>query len=227
MKKAALFTMFLLGFFSVQAHAVSYFLDQSDVLPDNVNYLQVTIEESLTTDGGIDFTVSIINSDDAFGSFFGGNNYGIKTFKFNYDVIKFADVNFELTNFTGLSSNWSLKQDKVASVYGQFELDLSSAPPSGLTTLTFTIVGIENDLPEDYAVSSLFVDGAEMTAFFAAHVIDFSNPDNPSTSAWFAGSTEYDPRPSVPLPAAVWLFGSGLIGFAGFRRIKGKKGSSK
>jgi hypothetical protein len=35
----------------------------------------------------------------------------------------------------------------------------------------------------------------------------------------FTLNANYDPRP-VPIPAAIWLLGSGLIGLAGVRRFK-------
>ncbi|MEJ1496138.1 MAG: DVUA0089 family protein [Candidatus Sedimenticola sp. (ex Thyasira tokunagai)] len=62
-------------------------------------------------------------------------------------------------------------------------------------------------------------------------VFPFMDPDS------FAGSvsgnytlnisTDMSPLPSpVPVPAAAWLFGSGLLGLAGLRRIKKSKGSA-
>ena len=48
--------------------------------------------------------------------------------------------------------------------------------------------------------------------YFAAHIAGFDTT-NSVTSAQFAGST-----PAVPVPAAVWLFGSSLIGLAAFAR---------
>jgi hypothetical protein len=50
----------------------------------------------------------------------------------------------------------------------------------------------------------------------AAAGLDFTNPEDPGTIAW----TEHKQAPAspVPVPAAVWLLGSGLIGMIGIRR---------
>jgi len=50
--------------------------------------------------------------------------------------------------------------------------------------------------------------------YFAAHITGFDTTDR-VTSAQFAGSMFV-----IPAPAALWLFGSGLIGFIGVARRK-------
>ena len=51
--------------------------------------------------------------------------------------------------------------------------------------------------------------------FFAAHIAGFDETTNGVTSAQFAGSTSV-----VPVPAALWLFGSGLLGLVAVSRRK-------
>jgi hypothetical protein len=59
-------------------------------------------------------------------------------------------------------------------------------------------------------------DGSWVGWSVAAAGLDFTNPDDPGTIAW----TEHKQAPAspVPVPAAVWLLGGGLIGLAGIRR---------
>jgi hypothetical protein len=82
-----------------------------------------------------------------------------------------------------------------------------------VSTLSFSVTGIDGDTPEDYAVLSTgnVASGHEM---FAAHVAGFNwcpldgkkGSKKCVTSGFFAGS---DP---VPLPAAAWLFATGMAG---------------
>src|SRR5690606_30227476 len=57
-RMAALSLVALLATAPAQAASVSYYLDQSDVLPDGTNWLQVTISDGI--DGAVDFTVQIL-----------------------------------------------------------------------------------------------------------------------------------------------------------------------
>jgi hypothetical protein len=61
------------------AASMSYFLDQSNALPDGVNYLTVTIDDE-SDPGDINFSVVVNTSE-----FTPGSNFGMQTFSFNFD----------------------------------------------------------------------------------------------------------------------------------------------
>jgi hypothetical protein len=189
-----------------QAASISYYLDQSNSLPDGVNYAQVTISDSTTTAGDIDFTVDIIAS--AFSV--SGSNFGMQTFSFNYDTSLAVDpVPANIINLDPAS--WSISQNaNTGGGFGRFEFEFMGTGSQRTETLTFTITGLSDDTVQSYAVgSTLFPSSGE---FFAAHIAGFDTT-NGVTSAKFAGST-----PAVPVPAAVWLFGSGLLGLVAVGR---------
>lgn len=82
-----------------------------------------------------------------------------------------------------------------------------------VTTLMFSITGIANDTIYSYINPSANNAGQGNT-LFAAHVGGFDASG--TNSAFFGGSTP------VPLPAAAWLLGSGLLGLVGFARRRRK-----
>ena len=57
---------------------------------------------------------------------------------------------------------------------------------------------------------------ADIDSNFAAHVADFVTSDPNVTSGFFGGGK----LAVVPVPAAVWLFGAGLLGLIGVARRK-------
>src|SRR5690606_1365996 len=81
----------------VQAASVSYFLDQSNALPDGTDYLQVTIADGVA--GAIDFTIDTLAplADIA------GSNFGIQTFGFNI-----GDFGLDSSNLANLADGWSI-----------------------------------------------------------------------------------------------------------------------
>ena len=189
----------------VQAANVSYFLDKSNEMPDGINYLKVTISDSMTTIGDIDFSVDVLT-----GNFPApGTNFGMQTFSFNYDTA----LSVSITDIVDIDpSSWTISEDKNAGGgFGKFELEFSGSGSNMTELLTFSISGVDGDSPDDYAIGSTL--NPSSGEFFAAHVAGFDAGDN-LTSAQFAGSTP------VPVPAAFWLFGSGLLGLAGMARRK-------
>jgi hypothetical protein len=203
-KKGLNFAALALAFFATQASAssISFFLDQSNDLPDGVNYAQVTISDGLA--GDIDFSVEVISS--AFSV--SGSNFGMQAFAFNYNTLLTVGPG-NISNINPAS--WLITQNQNAGGgFGFFEFQLSGTGATRTSLLEFSITGITGDTVNDYAIGSTL--NPSSGQFFAAHIAGFDTT-NGVTSAQFAGST-----PAVPVPAAVWLFGSGLLGLIGVAR---------
>jgi len=181
------------------AASISYFLDQSNDLPKDINYAQVTVSDGLS--GDIDFSVQVLSS--AF-DVSPGANFGLQAFAFNYDNLLTVDA----ANITNLDpSSWVISQDANAGGgFGKFDFQTSGTGNARTELLSFSISGVTGDTINSYAMGS-----SPTSEFFAAHIAGF-DLTNGVTSAQFAGSTP------VPVPAALWLFGSGLLGLAGFAR---------
>ena len=193
---------------TVQAASVSYFLDQSNELTNNINYLQVTISDSTTVMGDIDFSIDVLS--EAF-SVLPGANFGMQSFSFNFDdtsAVSAADI----TNLN--PTTWMISENQNAGGgFFKFDLQLDGTGDSRTELLSFSISGVDGDLITSYATGSSL--NPSSSEFFAAHVAGFELTDG-VTSAQFAGSSLVP----VPVPAALWLFGSGLIALAGFVRSK-------
>ena len=189
----------------VNADTISFYLDQSNALTDGVNYAQVTISDSLDTAGDIDFVIELL--DPAFTV--NGWNFGMQNFAFNYDDALTID---ELNIINLSSSDWKVWQGKNSGGgFGKYDIQLSGKGNSRTEELSFTISGVDGDTIYSYAMGSLLHPGAD--EYFATHIAGFDYMDG-ITSAKFAGSSP------VPVPASVWLFGSGLLGLAGIARRK-------
>ena len=188
---------------TVQAASVSYYIDQSNALPDGVNYAQVTISDSNTNIGDIDFLVEIIPS--AF-SVSPDANFGMQTFSFNYDTtLSNSDM-----NITNIDPSWSISANNNAGGgFGKFGFELSGTGSTRTDVLSFSISGITGDTPMSYATGSEL--NPSSGEFFATHIAGFDLTEG-VTSAQFAGSSP------VPVPAAAWLFASGLLGLVGYAR---------
>ena len=187
--------MLLLASTAARAASVSFYLDQSNKLPDGTNYLSVMLTENLS--GGVDFLVQTLNplNDIA------GRNFGIQKFGFNF-------TSNTLYEITGLPDYWKVKKDKQMSEFGRYDIRLQGRGKARTDTLAFTVGGVAL---------------ADFDDFFAAHVAGFEwCPDDNLkkhkwcsgkdcvSSAYFGGSVS-----QVPVPAAAWLFGSGLLGLIG------------
>ena len=188
---------------SAHAASVSYFLDQSNLspspLPDGINYLKVTISDG--TGGNIDFKVETLAPLTSIAT----SGFGIDRFGFNTSQT-LTDSNFVLpTTWTNIGAG-------TMDGFGQFgfRVDTNGAA-NRVSILNFSIKDIANYTVYDYVNLSTGTAG-EGNAYFAAHVAGFSTNDPNTTSGYFGGSTP------VPLPAAAWLFGSGLIGLARRRK---------
>jgi len=191
---------------AVQAASVSYNLNQTNIGLSEQDYLTVTISDSTTTAGDIDFSV-MVNTANYPGSL---SNFGMDNFYFNYD----NNLTVDASNITDIDpSSWSVKTDKNAGGgFGFFEFDLKGSGNTRTELLSFSISDVVGDSIDSYALG---YQGGTGLAYFAAHVAGFDTGSG-VTSGKFA--TVAAPLAVVPVPAAIWLFGSGLIGLASFAR---------
>jgi len=160
--------------------------------------LSVTIDDEGAA-GDINFTVQTLSAL----STLADNKYGIDQFGFN-TTITLTDA-----NITNEPSNWSLLGSGNMDGFGGFSFrEDTNGANNRVDPLTFSITGIMGDTIGDYIGLSTGNAG-QGNALFAAHVAGFADGQG-NTSAFFAAP--------VPVPAAVWLFGTGLIGLAGMAR---------
>ncbi len=194
---------------NAQAASVSYYLDNSNVttqFPNGNNYLKVTIAEGVS--GNIDFTVKALSPLLAGGV--------IDSFGFNSTKAIYS------SNISA-PSGWTYSANKNQDGFGKFTSTLSATQNSGAESLTFSIISINGDTVYDYVHPSTgtAASSSGVNLDFAAHVIRLNTADPQVTSSWFAGSTNASlPPNAVPVPAAAWLLGSGLIGLVGVSRRK-------
>jgi len=177
-----------------QAATISYFLDQSNTLPDGTNYLQVTIDDEGVA-GEINFTVTLLSPLTSIAD----TNFGIQKFGFNTASTPFAGT------LVGLLGDWTSSADTTLDGFGEFVVVTRGKGSARQDPLTFSIIDIDDDVPDDYAVLSMGT-ADQGNQFFAAHVAGFLHEGTGAGSAFFGGSAV------VPLPAAAWLFGSALMG---------------
>lgn len=200
--RATWVAVFLFGGMQANAASVTYQLDQSNDLADGPIYATVTISDSLTVAGNIDFSVQILES--AFPAPL--SNFGMQAFFFNYD----DGITVSAANIVNINPNsWNITEDRNAGGgFGKFEFQAAGNGSSRTSLLTFSIAGVAGDTIFDYATG--YAD--DTTEFFAAHIAGYDASQSGNTSGKFAGSTV------VPIPAAVWLFGSALGMLAWLRR---------
>ena len=191
----------------VHAASVTYYLNQSNediLMPDGTNYLTVTIDDEGAV-GDINFTVSTVA-----GAFTPLSNFGIQSFGFN-------DPSSLLTAGNIIPpTGWNVSANTRQDGFGNFDWVVSDGGQDRQDPLQFSIRGVAGDTLSSYFGPSSGTAG-QGNAWFAAHVTDFGTSDPFTTSAYFGGGDGPD-FPPVPIPAAVWLFGSGLLGLVGVAR---------
>lgn len=200
----------------VEAASVSYFLDQSNHLADGTDYLKVTIDDQ-GAPGAINFTIQDLASlsNPAFCDL-----SGILEFGFN-------GIELSKKNILGLPQGWTIKHDKKMDGFGKFENVLVGKNWNWQDPLTFSIVGIQSDSLSSYVSSHDNSDGF----FFGAdvggralhgkkHGCHVCGKDVYFAGGVLAGGDDTSP---VPVPAAAWLFGSGLMGLAGLATRRKRK----
>ena len=219
---------------SAQAASISYYLNQSDELPDDINYLQVTISDG--SNGGIDFVVEVLQP---LLDLAGGPKFGITQFAFNaVEGISVRPSNL----LVPISPRWNATfNNQTMAGFGKYDVRLNQSnrknrgkgkgsETGGTTTFEFSIVGIDFDTIASYVdLARLAYEGP---SFFSARVsgldIGCANPSSAKrtnkgggsspqgceiTEAYFGGVA------AVPAPPAVWLLGTALVAL-GARRLK-------
>jgi len=207
---------------TVHASSVTYYLNQTNIDQgtwiDGLGYLKVTIDNNdALHPNNINFTVATLSKLNNAAS----TNFGIQAFDFN---TKLPNTDYSNVNFTNLPGGWSpavAPPPNQADGFGAFDLEVSNGGSNRLSTLKFSITGVSGDTLSTYFDNSTGTAG-QGNVPFAAHVADFTtgltNSSGAVTSGWFGGGTTVVPPSDVPVPAAVWLFGSGLMGLVGIAR---------
>jgi hypothetical protein len=190
------------------AASVSYDLTYSNDLDNGPTYATVQIDDNGAV-GDINFTVTVNAA--AFPAPLAlPDNFGMQTFSFNYDSALDLPVgNISTDNIVDIDpGSWTLKEDKNAGGgFGNFEFQATGKGNSRTQVLTFSISLVSGDTIDSYAIG--YNPGDE--AYFASHIAGYDDALSGNTSGMFASV--------VPIPAAVWLFGSAL-GFLGWMRRK-------
>lgn len=143
-----------------QAATVSFYLNESNRLPDDINYLSVSLTENLT--GGVEIlarTLDPLNNLSA-------KCYGIQKFSFSFNDGTTGDI-------TGLPDGWKVKSGRHVG-FGKFDTSISGKEGAHIDILSFTINGVGID---------------DFEPFFAVKVTGLDNRSGPS-SAFFSGSLE-------------------------------------
>ena len=200
-------------------------------IPNGTTYATVTIDDMITS-GVINFTVALSSYWDDKSP---DPNFGIQSFGFNLDGAATGLVASDI--IATLPSNWDIGFNENQDGLGNFDVTIGktgSGQPNRQDPLVFSIdLGGDQSTTDgisDYVADSIAGDNGSF--LFAVHIAGFTdqNPDlplsgcttpdanNPDcnllTSVWVGNSAV------VPVPAAVWLFGSGLIGLVGIARRK-------
>lgn len=206
---------------TVHASSITYYMNQTNIdqgtWVDGIGYLKVTIDDN-GTPGDINFTVTPLSKLTNAAS----NNFGIQSFDFNTLL---PTTDYSNTDFTNLPSGWSATVApplNQADGFGGFDLQVSNGGSNRLSTLQFSISNVSGDTLSTYFSNSATPAGQGVSPF-SAHVAGFTTGLTDSTGAaitsgYFGGGTTVVPPSDVPVPAAVWLFGSGLMGLVGVAR---------
>ena len=171
-----------------EAASVQYMLDQSNTLKDNIDYLLVTISDDQS--GRLDFLVET----QAALSGIAGHNFGIASFGFNLA----GGMGLTEENFL-VPDKWKVQFNKGMSEAGKFDVRLLGTGQTRQDPLQFSVLslGLEDIVPG-----------------FASHVAGFElehcglDGKHGISSAFFYGDRLVS---EVPIPAAIWLFGSGIL----------------
>ena len=176
-----------------EAATVQYMLDQSNTLEDDIDYLLVTISDNQP--GQLDF---MVEAQSALSDMAGGN-FGIASFGFNLD----SAIDLSSDDFL-LPDKWKVQFNKGMSEAGKFDVRLLGTGQARQDPLQFSVLGLEleNIIPG----FASHVAGFEMDyCGIEGHHHGFRKE---ISSAFFYGDRQVT---AVPVPAAFWLFGSGVL----------------
>jgi hypothetical protein len=229
-------TLFGFGFL-VSAHttaaSLSYNLTLSNgnpYIPDGTPYAQVIIDDEGSS-GLINFTVTILDSilDDNKTS-----NYGLQSFGFNVSgAAALLTVDDVINLPTGTSKDWSAKANSNQNGFGNFDMTVVAGERLDPTLTFSTNLGLDQSATDsilDYVATNTdgFVFAAHISGFEDLNpnppvdgCVDLNPPDedwSPQCNILTSVYVATDSLTPVPVPAAVWLFGSGLLGLAGIAR---------
>ena len=98
---------------------------------------------------------------------------------------------------------------------GRYELTLTDLLfPAALRKLGAAVTSADHKLVDVFGSGNALFDVAPGMYYLSVYAKTFTN-DEPGLFGWSLRPTE---TAAVPLPATLWLFGSGLIGFVGLAR---------
>ena len=193
MKAKNLISSLLCGLFvfvGQQAYANTYFLNQSNTLADSVNYAQVDV---VVNDDNLDFTVKALEP----------TNWKFSNFYFNLGGSTGA------ITLTGLPTRWNADTDQNVSQFGEFSDGIKKGSRGVLQSVfSFTADGVN---PLSFA--NLLENNKGW--IFAAHVQCSGKGGNvcdevDGESSHHIAGPDISP---IPIPGAIWLFGTALMGF--------------
>lgn len=189
-----------------RAASVSFFLDQSNSLPDDINYLSVMLEDNGF--GGVKFLVQTLKPLNDVRE----RKFGIQKFSFSFLDDSWGEI-------SDLPDGWRVRHNRRMDGFGKFDIRLQGKGKNRTDELSFTVDGVT--LGDFGSLMSAHVAGFEWCDLDEWQRRNWCDGRNCTTSAFFAGTMPSVPPPSqVPLPAAAWMFGSGLIGLAAVMRRK-------
>jgi hypothetical protein len=180
-----------------EAATVQYMLDQSNTLADNIDYLLVTISDDQS--GQLDF---LVETQPALNEM-SGENFGIASFGFN------LGEGIELSNDDFLvPEKWKVQFNKGMSEAGMFDVRLLGTGQTRQDPLQFSVLGLElGDIIPGFASHVAgFKEGTDLC--FKENSEMCNKEDGHISSAFFYGDRLVS---AVPVPAAIWLLGSGML----------------
>lgn len=187
---------------SVSATSVTELPAEAGPMAGDDSYFSVDIMESAAVEGALDFSVKLMEE------YSFGGNFGLQAFGFNVDPAMEAESNgngsvaisstpLELTN---LPDGWSVKTDQQMGGEGVFDIALWTKGNNRTDQLDFTLIGAGQD---------------QIGAEFAAKVAGYFGMGHGKGDD---NGNGVEPPQAVPLPAAAWLFISGILGMMGVAR---------
>ncbi|MBN2128736.1 MAG: hypothetical protein JW741_04540 [Sedimentisphaerales bacterium] len=177
----------------------SWFMDESNVFSDGVNYGRVDI----TADDSSGVVSFVVTAADVYDELL--DNFRIQEFGFNYTLASNPG-----SWAWALPTGWDYDEDKnMGGGFGKFMLRLSG-PGTSQDTLAFGLT-----VPAAEAVAMNFAAPSTEGYLFSAHVADFKVEGAcEDTSHKIAGGTR------IPVPGAVVLAGFGAAAVGWLRRRK-------